>query len=67
MDRLQRCIKEVSRLTERVSVKRRLEKPQLQQLDRNLNELARALASKVMRSCYELGVVMPSPFSPGPR
>lgn len=45
--RLQRCIKEVSRLTERVSSKGGLEKTQLQQLDRNLNELARTLASKV--------------------
>lgn len=45
--RLQRCIKEVSRLTERVSSKGELEKTQLQQLDRNLNELARTLASKV--------------------
>lgn len=45
--RLQRCIKEVSRLTERASCKGGLEKTQLQQLDRNLNELARTLASKV--------------------
>lgn len=47
MNRLQRCVKEVSRLIDCVSVKGRLEKAQLQQLDRNLNELARALASKV--------------------
>ena len=49
MYRLQRCVKEVSRLTERYSGKAGLEKAQLQQLDRSLSEIARTLTGKVRR------------------
>ena len=45
--RLQRCLKEVSRLMERCSGREALEKAHLQQLDRSLSEVARTLAGKV--------------------
>ena len=41
--RLQRCLKDVGRLTERTE----LDRAQLQQLDRTLNEMARILTGKV--------------------
>ena len=47
--RLQRCVKEVSRLSERCLGRDGLEKAHLQQLDRTLSELTRILSSKVGR------------------
>ena len=45
--RLQRCVKDLSRLLEKVSGKATLEKTGLQQLDRTLGDVARILGGKV--------------------